>query len=101
MLVVIPLITIGDEEYFGITNNEKWGDLQNNQAIKEFTLFHGYDTYKMMRYSNGRQFYNNYVLNPLDAYILMEDINGDTKKVDYREYKEWLLSMERLNISYT
>ena len=51
----------------------------------------------MIRYSNGEQFYNNDVVNPLDAYILMETINGDTKKAEYREYKEWLLSIERMN----
>lgn len=89
---------VGDEEYFGITNNEKWNDLLNKQAIQEFTLFHGYETYKMMRYSNGDQFYNDDVLNPLDAYILMEKNNGDTKKVHYREYKEWLLNIERMNV---
>lgn len=88
---------IGDEEYFGITNNEKWGDLRNEQAIQKFTLFHGYETYKMMRYSNGYQFYNNVVVNPLDAYILMEKHNGDTKAVHYREYKEWLLGIKRMN----
>ena len=100
-LVMIILTSEGDEEYFGITNNEKWGDLQNKQAIKSFTLFHGYDTYKMMRDSNGKQFYNDNVVNPLDAYILMETINGNTKKVEYREYKKWLFNMERINISYT
>jgi len=88
---------VGDEEYFGITNNEKWDDLRNEQAIEAFTLFHGYDKYRMIRYSNGEQFYNNDVVNPLDAYILMETINGDTKKAEYREYKEWLLNIERMN----
>ena len=88
---------VGDEEYFGITNNEKWGDLQNKQAIQKFTLFYGYDTYKMVRYTNGEQFYNNDVVNPLDAYILMETIYGNTKTAEYREYKEWLLSIERMN----
>ena len=92
---------VDDEEYFGITNNEKWNDLQNKQAIQEFALFNGYETYKMMRYTNGDQFYNNDVLNPLDAYILMEAINGNTKKIEYREYKEWLLGMQRININYT
>jgi hypothetical protein len=89
---------VGDEEYFGITNNEKWNDLRNEQAIEAFTLFHGYDKYRMIRYSNGEQFYNNDVVNPLDAYILMETINGDTKKAEYREYKEWLLGIERMNV---
>ena len=88
---------VGDEEYFGMTNNEKWNDLRNEQAIEAFTLFHGYDKYRMIRYSNGEQFYNNDVVNPLDAYILMETISGDTKKVHYREYKEWLLGIERMN----
>ena len=92
-------LKMGDEEYFEITNNEKWRDLQNKQAINNFVLFNGYETYKMMRYSNGEQFYNNYVINPLDAYILMESTDGDTKKAEYREYKEWLLSMNRINKS--
>lgn len=78
-LSLIP-ISESDDEYFGITNNEKWNDLRNEQAIEAFTLFHGYDKYRMIRYSNGAQFYNNDVVNPLDAYILMETINGKTKK---------------------
>ena len=83
-----------DEEYFDITTMEKWNDLQNKQAIDKFTLDSGYTSYEMTRYTNGKMFCNNDVLNPLDAYILMINNDDDFKIVEYREYKTWLLTNE-------
>ena len=95
------IIKTSDETHFNLTVYEKWDDLRNKQALEDFTLFNGYETYIMMRFSSGEQFFNNDVVNPSDAYILMRDDGNSAKKVHYREYKEWLLNMERINIRYT
>ena len=94
------MIKTSDETHFNLTLYEKWDDLTNTRALEDFTLFHGYETYKMMRFSNGEQFFQNHVSNPEDAYILI-NADGDYKKVYYREYKEWLLNMNRIDKSYT
>ena len=94
------MIKTSDETHFNLTLYEKWDDLKNKQALEDYTLFNGYKTYTMMRFSNGEQFFNNEVVNPDDAYILMRN-DDDAKKVYYKEYKEWLLNMERIDISYT
>ena len=94
------MIKTNDETHFNLTLYEKWDDLTNTRALEDFTLFHGYKTYKMMRFSSNDQFFQNHVSNPEDAYILMRN-GDDAEQIYYREYKEWLVDMERIGISYT
>jgi len=98
--LVLPLIPYEtDEERFEITIMEKWGDLNNKNEIILFCEYNGYDEYTIKRYSNRMEYplilhegeKIHYVSNPDDAYIVCIKSNGDEKKYDYRDYKEWML----------
>lgn len=98
-IIILIIPNEGDYEYFDIQPPEKWGDLNNVDKITDFCEHKGYDIYTMKRYSNHKEYplilsggvSMHYVSNPDDAYIVCIKLNGDEKKYNYRDLKEWML----------